>query len=101
MTDSDRMRERSGGDRLSLGEIESRFDSEWVLIGDPELDEQDEILSGCVLVHDKNRDEMYRQARILQPKRSAVLFTGLPPADMEFAISLGIPQMPDEQDDFR
>lgn len=61
---------------MTLAEIKSEFDSEWVLIGDPMTDEALNILEGKVLCHSKDRDEVYRKAVSLRPKRSAIVYTG-------------------------
>lgn len=61
---------------MTIGEIESAFDSEWVLVAEPETNEQLEVLSGKVVHHSKDRDEVYRKAVNLRPKRSAILYTG-------------------------
>ncbi len=61
---------------MTLAEIKSEFDSEWVLIGDPMTDEALNILEGRVLCHSKDRDEVYRKAVSLRPKRSAIVYTG-------------------------
>lgn len=66
---------------LSLSEIKKRFDSEWVLVGDPRTDEALNIKKGAVLYHSKDRDEIYRKARELRPKHSAILYTGKLPDD--------------------
>ena len=46
---------------MTIGEIESSFDSEWVLVGDPVTDEALNVLRGKVLHHSKDRDEVYRR----------------------------------------
>ncbi len=61
---------------MSIEEIESQFESEWVLIEDPRTDEKLRILGGKVLSHSKDRDEVYHKAVSLRPKRSAVIYTG-------------------------
>jgi hypothetical protein len=61
---------------MTIGEIESEFDSEWVLVEEPETNEQLEVLRGKVLHHSKDREEVYRKAVNLRPKRSAILYTG-------------------------
>ena len=61
---------------MTIGEIESEFDSEWVLVDEPETNEQLEVLKGKVIHHSKDRDEVYRKAVSLRPKRSAILYTG-------------------------
>ncbi len=61
---------------MTIEEIRSQFDSEWVLIEDPRTDEELNVLGGKVLHHSKDRDEVYRKAVALHPKRSAVIYTG-------------------------
>jgi hypothetical protein len=59
---------------LNIDEIKSRYDGEWVLIGDPVADESLSVVSGSVLSHSKDRDEVYRKARELKPAYSAIFF---------------------------
>jgi hypothetical protein len=47
---------------LTLGEMEVRFPSEWILVADPELDETLEVVRGRVVSHSKDRDEVYQRA---------------------------------------
>lgn len=67
---------------LTLAEIETRFDSEWVLIADPQISDEMEILSGRVLWHSKDRDEVDRKMSELAPRSTAVLYTGEMPANV-------------------
>jgi hypothetical protein len=60
-------------DVLTVAEIESQFPSEWVLVEDPETNEALGVKSGKVLYHSKDRDEVYRSAAELRPKRIAML----------------------------
>ena len=71
---------------LSLDDIKSRFESEWVLVDDPETDESLEVVRGRVVFHSKDRDEVYRKAIQLKPKRFAMLFTGTLPQDIEVVL---------------
>jgi hypothetical protein len=75
-------------DILTLEEIHARFDSEWVLVGDPELTEALEVIRGMVLWHSRNRDEVYRKARELRPQHSAVLYTGTLPDEAAVVLCL-------------
>ena len=68
-------------DVLSATEIRQRFDSEWVLLDDPKTDAALEVQSGRVLSHSKDREEVYRKAIELRPKRFAVIYTGTMPKD--------------------
>lgn len=67
---------------LSLAEIRSRYESEWVLLESPETTESLEVKSGKVLWHSKDRDEVYRKARELRPRHSAIVYTGTLPEEM-------------------
>jgi hypothetical protein len=66
---------------LSVKEIETRFPDEWILVIDPETGPDLEVQSGVVAAHSKDRDEVYRRALELKPRRSAVWFNGEPPKD--------------------
>lgn len=66
---------------MSLAEIRDRFESEWVLLEDPEATEILEVTGGRVLWHSRDRDEVYRKARTLQPRHSAIIYTGTLPED--------------------
>ena len=61
---------------MTINEIESQFDSEWVLVSNPETNEKLQVLKGTVVHHSKDRDEVYRRAVALHPKRCAILYTG-------------------------
>ncbi len=64
-----------------MAEIKTRFDSEWVLLEDPESTETLEVTGGKVLCHSKDRDEVYRQARESKAKHMAIVYTGRLPKD--------------------
>ena len=66
---------------VSYTEIKKKFDEEWILLEDPVTGEGLEVKGGKVLWHSKNRDEVYRKARKLKPKHSAILYTGNLPQD--------------------
>jgi hypothetical protein len=66
---------------LTLKQIEERFESEWVLVEDPETNNALEVQRGKVLWHSKDRDQVYRKAVELRPKRFAMLYTGKIPED--------------------
>ena len=61
---------------MTREQIEAEFDSEWILVGDPELTPALEVSRGYVLCHSRNRDDVYGKLRELRPKSSAILFTG-------------------------
>ncbi|MGZ8443455.1 MAG: hypothetical protein ACXW6K_09150 [Candidatus Binatia bacterium] len=66
---------------MTIAQIEAQFDSEWILVGDPQTNEALEVQRGKVLWHSKDRDEVYRKAVELRPRRSAMLYTGKMPKD--------------------
>lgn len=66
---------------LTITQIEKRFSSEWVLVEDPQTNEALEVQNGTVRWHSKDRDEVYRKALELQPRRFAMLYTGKMPED--------------------
>jgi hypothetical protein len=49
------------------------------LLEDPVADAGRAIQSGRVLCHSKDRDEVYREAIALRPRRFAILYTGTMP----------------------
>jgi hypothetical protein len=71
---------------LTAEEIETRFAPEWVLIGDPQTDEDLSLRAGRVLFHSPDRDEVYRKALELQPGRFAVRYLGTWPNDMALVL---------------
>jgi hypothetical protein len=66
---------------LTIAQIETQFDAEWILVENPETTPSLEVQSGKVLWHSKDRDEVYAKAIALAPKRFAILYTALIPED--------------------
>lgn len=64
---------------LTIDEIKSQFDAEWILVEDPELSDKLEVMGGKVLCHSVDRDEVYQMGVELRPKHSAYLYTGRTP----------------------
>ncbi len=64
---------------LTVAEIETQYASEWVLVENPQTDTELEVVSGAVLCHSKDRDEVYRKAVELRPRRFAMLYSGTIP----------------------
>ncbi len=48
-------------DHVLTLEQEERFESEWVLVEDPETNDALEVQSGKVRWHSKDRDEVYQR----------------------------------------
>jgi hypothetical protein len=64
---------------MTIDDMQRRFDSEWILVSDPEVDEHFQVVRGKVVFHSKDRDEVYRQIVELRLKSSATLYTGRMP----------------------
>lgn len=71
---------------MTVEEMKTQFESEWVLVENPQTNDALEVLKGKILHHSKDRDEVYRKAVALRPKRSAIVYTGEIPEDMEVAL---------------
>ena len=68
-------------EKLTIDQIEARFPDEWILVIDPDSGPDLKVRSGVVAAHSPDRDEVYRTAIQLRPKRSAVWFNGETPED--------------------
>ena len=66
---------------LTIAQIEAKFDSEWVLIEDPQTGEELDVRGGTVRWHGKDREEVYRRAIEIRPRRFAIVYTGKMPRD--------------------
>ena len=62
--------------KLTMKEIEQRYDSQWVLLGDPEWDSYDRVRRAVVLAHGPDKDKVFRKAMRLKPKSSAFYWIG-------------------------
>lgn len=72
---------------LTMEEIEKKFDGEWVLIEDVEVNEQLEVLRGKVTYHGNDKNELHRRAMKSKTKHFASLFIGKPDPKMEFLLN--------------
>ena len=70
------------GEVLTIEEIKARYAPDWVLIGDPQTDENLTLLAGKVLHHGPDRDEVCLKAREYPPGRYALEFLGTIPEDL-------------------
>ena len=69
------------GEVLTREQMEKQFDGEWVLVGDPELTDMNEVIRGEVLCHSTDRDEVYRKLREVGAKHVATLCFAEVPED--------------------
>ena len=80
MTVSMNWKGRAKNQLMTIDQINQSFDSEWVLVEDPTTDASLEVKGGRVICHSKDREEVYRKAVEMRPKRFAMVFTGsMPP----------------------
>lgn len=63
----------------TLDEIRARYPSEWVLIGEPRLDDVSRLQAGRVVFHSPSRDDVYRKAVELRLPDFAVRHLGTLP----------------------
>jgi hypothetical protein len=78
------MSEMLTGEMLTIEEIEVRYAPNWVLIGDPKVDDEQRLLGGVVLFFSPDRDELYRNAMELDLDEFAIRYLGKWPADVAF-----------------
>lgn len=64
---------------LTFAQMERRFANEWLLVSDIETDAALRVRRGRVAWHSPDRDEVYRKAVEIKPRRFAVLYTGKMP----------------------
>ncbi len=77
------------GEIMTAEEINARFESEWVLVADPETEENLTVTRGRVLWHGKDKSKLHDYVRELQrPFSLVVLYTGKLPKDQEFMLSV-------------
>lgn len=76
------------GEILTIDEIRKQYDSEWVLIADPETDEHFNVLGGSVVYHHPDRVAFDREVLKLTPHPSdfAVLYTGKTPEGISYLL---------------
>ena len=60
----------------SFKQIEKRYDSQWVLLGDLERDRYERVKRAPVLWHSPYEDEVCRKAIELRPGKFAFLYMG-------------------------
>lgn len=73
--------ERDGnlGRRFTVVELGKLYPDQWVLIGNPEINQAGEPVEGVLLAHSTKRDEVYDAGIRLKPNSSAfICFRGFP-----------------------
>jgi hypothetical protein len=78
---------------LSIDQIRALYPNEWVLVGNPELDDEDslgsivdKLLRGAVLLHSKDKRELaYKASEVRKGYESiACIYTGLFPKNRKY-----------------
>jgi hypothetical protein len=69
------------GRKMSVAQIKTKYRDEWVLLADYHLDERNEPISGVVVAHSKDRDEIYSKQMDIQ-KNLCILYAGEMPQDL-------------------
>lgn len=62
--------------KLTLAEIYQQYPDQWVLIVEPELDEDLEVIQGEVIASSPDRDGLYDQLHLRKGKSCAIEYTG-------------------------
>jgi hypothetical protein len=73
-------------DVLPIDEIRARYDGQWVLITDPEINEACEVLRGHVAYHSPNRKEVWAAAADVSSNDIAVFYVGDIPSDTVYVL---------------
>ncbi len=69
------------GEVLSLAEMKQHYDGEWLLIINAEVDKNSEILSGEILAHSPNVDEIYDALPLAKGVEASIEYIGQIPAN--------------------
>jgi hypothetical protein len=71
---------------LTIDQIKARYAPDWVLIGEPQTDEFQQVHAGRVLFHSPDREAVYRKAIELRPGRFAFDDLGEWPEELAFVL---------------
>jgi hypothetical protein len=72
---------------MTIEEMRTRFPTQWLLIGDPQMDDMERLSAGTVLWHSENRDELHEKARQLSSQLVAIRCFREPPEKEFFCLS--------------
>ena len=61
---------------LTRAEMEAHFDGEWVIVADPEVDKNLEVVKGLVVSHGKDPEAVYQEAIDKEVHHWASLYFG-------------------------
>ena len=64
---------------LKVNKIKDIAGDSWVLLGNPEISDKNEVLGGNLLFYDKNKEKVYKKAKQVKSERITIIYTGLEP----------------------
>ena len=67
---------------FTMKELEARYSGEWVLLVNPKHNELMERLRGELVFHNKDRDEVYKEAHNRKDAHTAIFYVGKLPEDL-------------------
>lgn len=67
--------------KMPVAQIRAKYKDEWVLLSDYDVDERNEPLSGVVMAHSKDREEIYNRQMGIK-KALCILYAGELPRDL-------------------
>ena len=73
-------------ERLTLEEMYQKYPDRWLLIADPELDEELNVIRGEVVLASEDRDDIYNNLHLRNGKSAAIEHTGEWPEDLHFLL---------------
>ena len=71
---------------LTLEEIYEKYPEQWVLIAAPELDEEQNVIRGEVVLASEDRDDIYNNLHLRNGKSIAIEHTGDWPEDLHLML---------------
>ncbi len=71
---------------LTIEEMRQRYDGEWLLVAYTEIDDQLQVLSGQVLAHSPDRDEVYAALPLGRGKDVSIECFAKIPEDLAFIL---------------
>lgn len=73
-------------ERLTLEEMYEKYPNSWLLIADPELDEELNVIRGEVVLASEERDDIYNNLHLINGKSFAIEDTGEWPEDLHLML---------------
>ena len=67
---------------FTMKELEARYSGEWVLLVNPVHHELIEPIRGELVFHNKDRDEVYKEAHKPEDAHTAIFYVGKLPEDL-------------------